>query len=192
MKDYVVVEQMNANDTSSPRLIITDIDGTVANIETRLETALAITDGERNETFWRALFRTEYVPTDRPIHRARQVLTGFHQRGIVLSYLSNRPNTMLAVTQRWLKQHDFPPGKIYLRPQGASGSKFKSQTVASLARAHEVICGIGDFDSDVEAYESAGVVGLLVERNSEEDWSRIEQLIFELLPASAPAFSKST
>lgn len=104
-----------------------------------------------------------------------------------LLYLTGRPRWMSSRTRRWLRTKGFPPAPLFMRDLKRSralrSGADKTRLLGQLRRHFpNILVGVGDEDSDVEAYTSNGMVAILIEEEEDEAWnvqrwSQIEELL---------------
>lgn len=160
-----------------PKACIIDIDGTIANEQERR----AIATNPDGSTNWRKYFNPELVKQDKPILKSREVLRWIKQKGIKIFYVSSRETTILEATKWWLRQHNFPEGKVYHRKPFSRGLEYKIDTVRTIQKRYHVIFGVGDRDGDITAYQTCGIAAIKVKASSETDWIRVKNEIAKLI-----------
>ncbi len=122
--------------------------------------------------------------------QSRQVLTelaGHYQ----VVYLTHRPECLGRRTRQWLSEHRMPPGPLIISRsrEFLSGSEtFKTKTIAQLTSKFPAKhAGVGDKPSDIQAYLSRGMLGvLLIDAGDDTPAGRAEILHeLSLLPEGA-------
>lgn len=93
-----------------PRIVISDLDGTLANIEHRLHWI------HRDEPDWDAFFLA--CPDDRPIENTITVLRLLHGAGYDIVLVSGRGDVARQETIQWLDRHGVPWDRLVLRRPG--------------------------------------------------------------------------
>lgn len=130
-----------------------DIDGTVADISKRIDFALQFgKDGSKE--YWDVLLQGANYHTDEPILACRQSLlnwvsshcpaSGMPRRVV---YVSGRRSGTESQTAAWLRQHGFPAGDIWHRPQGIRSYLWKKEALLLLNGSGVVLerkCGFGE------------------------------------------------
>ncbi|MCC6873916.1 MAG: phosphatidylinositol transfer protein [Sandaracinaceae bacterium] len=128
------------------RFVVTDVDGT----QTESETAE-----------WVSLL-TGSGPAAQPSGAA--LLEAFARRGYHLLYLTARPDWLDPRTHQWLADNGYPPGIVHTTltftgALNAAAQTFKEEELALLAASFPggLYVAIGNTDSDIGAYATAGV-----------------------------------
>jgi hypothetical protein len=123
--------------------IVVDIDGTIADIEDRLEVAMKIAGvtkkdvesksvfGQQARVFYDTLFRADLMLTDKPIPKAVRVLNDLSKQFSIF-YVSSRPDDtdfdpnreIFNNTAKWIKDNGYPDGVLLLRGEGKPGGKW--------------------------------------------------------------------
>eukprot|EP00397_Hematodinium_sp_SG-2012_P054008 GEMP01064836.1.p1 GENE.GEMP01064836.1~~GEMP01064836.1.p1 ORF type:complete len:320 (+),score=83.03 GEMP01064836.1:84-1043(+) len=141
-----------------PRNILRcDIDGTIANISTRLKMAEQQFPTKCYKYF-NVLLDGKNYHMDRPVIAAREFLKDWvkgNQRIVV--YLSGRRAGTETQTKEWLQKYEFPDGEIIHRAKGIISGKFKADELIKLQRRYKVAAHIGDRDDDEWASKRANV-----------------------------------
>jgi len=148
--------------------IIVDVDGTIA--DTSMRSALALyRQIIKGEHFWDALFDPEKISMDTPIPGSKECLKELAKRGRLI-YLTGRRSTTRKETEAWLKEHEYPEGLLIMREKGMKTEEFKPIEIEKLKEHYNIVCGVGDSQSDIEAYEETGIPEkVLVGTNKEWD-----------------------
>ncbi len=128
---------------------VIDIDGVVADVRHRLR---HVTERPKN---WGAFFAgagddpllAEGAQTVRRLSEVYQIV-----------YLSGRPEGLRAVTERWFRQHELPPGELVLRPPGdyRPARFFKVERLQQLAETRTVVVLVDDDPRVLDAAREAG------------------------------------
>lgn len=117
------------------RILICDIDGTIADCQWRrhfADRARASKNREEREQNW-ASFHENCV-SDKPFEGERDLLRGWEMadpRNAII-YLTGRPDTYRAQTTMWLTQHGFPSGLLLLMRPALSRSSSPDFKVGQL------------------------------------------------------------
>lgn len=93
-----------------PQLVISDLDGTLADIEHRLHWI------HRPEPDWTAFFLA--CPDDLPIRNTITVLRTLHDAGYEIVLASGRGEVAREATIAWLDRHGVPWNRLILRSPG--------------------------------------------------------------------------
>jgi phosphatidate phosphatase PAH1 len=83
-------------------------------------------------------------------------------RGYQLVYVTSRGNQYTTLTRQWLAEQGFPPGPIRLSPSfvtlpGNDTVDFKTSAMQGFMTGFQLAAGIGNRESDIEAYTNVGV-----------------------------------
>jgi uncharacterized membrane protein YkoI len=128
----------------------------------------------------------------RPHEHARDVL-GRLNRHFDVTYLTARPQWLTGHTRKWLRDKGFPPGIVLTTARMLDvywPGAFKKRTIAALRRiSPNILIGIGDRHTDVEAYVANGMLALVVNPRPSvtyheravvlKDWGAIEAFFEE-------------
>jgi phosphoglycolate phosphatase-like HAD superfamily hydrolase len=100
-----------------------------------------------------------------PIPGARECLEELAKDATIF-YVSGRQEFDRDMTERQLKEGNFPRGTLYLRHLPTILDS-KVDVIKKIQRkGYEVVCGIGDSATDIEAYEKTGIKAIEVSSNS--------------------------
>jgi LNS2 (Lipin/Ned1/Smp2) len=126
------------------RVIVSDVDGTLTASENAFPEAV--------------VFDTR-VDAQPGAAAAFQAATA---AGYQLVYVTARGDRFTGATRHWLADHGFPRGPLRLASgllvwPGAATVAFKSHVLQALARHLVIVAGVGNRESDIEAYTAAGV-----------------------------------
>jgi len=93
-----------------------------------------------------------------------------------LLYLTARVRWTSPQTRRWLRTKGFPAAPLFVRDLKRSralrSGTYKTQLLRQLRRRFpNILVGVGDEDSDVEAYTNNGMVAILIEEKEDESWN---------------------
>uniref|UniRef100_A0A0G4I194 LNS2/PITP domain-containing protein n=1 Tax=Chromera velia CCMP2878 TaxID=1169474 RepID=A0A0G4I194_9ALVE len=118
------------------RLLVTDIDGTICNIEQRLSLRPGY-NGVRSPEDWDVVLSSDYYHLDSPVLEALdflQAATGRNGSVAQIVYLSGRRAGTETGTMGWLRHHGFPPGPIIHREKGIRTLGFKTSALRWVVR----------------------------------------------------------
>lgn len=96
--------------TDSKRVVLVDVDGTLADVRHRLR---HIQGGGRKN--WKAFFAT--MDRDTPIQETIDWVRDLAREHTIV-ILTGRPEDYRAVTERWLRRHEVPFERLVMRPRG--------------------------------------------------------------------------
>ncbi|MGQ9478189.1 MAG: HAD family hydrolase [Candidatus Bipolaricaulia bacterium] len=172
--------------------LVTDIDNTILRTERRLRKVLeelgweglfsqiqarydgvkALLKPEEQELFYRLFLSERYLWLDEPLPGAAEALQALREAGYRIVYLTGRHDapgdSMRAGTEAWLEEHGFPhPGDgstlLWMKPKrGLDDRDFKGEALKEILKLGPVRAGIGDRESDIEAYLNYGIPAILV------------------------------
>jgi FMN phosphatase YigB (HAD superfamily) len=140
------------HDDNTPRTIICDLDGTLANIEHRLH---HIRGGDRRD--WEAFFRAS--PDDLPIRNTIHLVQRLHEVGFRVLIVSGRSDLVRAETETWLEEHGVPYDALVMRRDGdrRSDTVVKAEMVDELGIGPEdVLMVLDDRTKVVEMWRELG------------------------------------
>ncbi len=124
-----------------------------------------------SQTDYRRLIVKERVEVSPPIPGARETLNELAREYNIL-YLTGRPRFLIEKTRGWLDHYGFPPGPVIAAPgvrDAMRQLKFKQRTLARLReRWPDLLIGIGNRTSDIEAYASNHMLPVIVYSGGEE------------------------
>lgn len=87
-------------------------------------------------------------------------------------YVTARPRFLLEKTRMWLEDEEFPPGPVIASPglrEAIQRTEYKLEVLAQLRKLWPtLLIGIGNSESDAEAYEKSGLLTLLVNQKRTE------------------------
>lgn len=152
-------------------IAIFDLDGTIADIDDRMEIAGEIPDRNDREKFqvWLdTLQKPEHIEKDVPVHEML-VLTNLLSNDHHVVYLTGRHDGLRAVTRDWLNVHGFPTGPLHMRLQGdfRPPGIFKGEVIENLVKIYgEGGIAVDDDHADdtSEIYRKHGFIHLKVLR----------------------------
>lgn len=152
------------------KFIVTDIDGTISAT---------------------AEYLIPFISVDKikPMEGAVKALTDL-SRDYGIIYLTARDDALLNKTKHWLEVKGFPPGPVICRDIGLdsfSAEGFKQKKIEELKKTFGSIeYGVGDTQSDVNAYNAAGLKAIYISRKKKVEgalnvtgWDEILRAIVE-------------
>ncbi len=161
-----------------------DIDGTLADIDTRIAHAASL-HKEGSPQYWAVLLDGQHYPMDTPILEAREFVKRWLEGGAgdintgespprrrLVVYVSGRRTGTESQTRAWLDKYGFPGGEIKHRPKGFRSLEWKAVEIRKLCQKYGQVTHIGDREDDVEAAKQAGARPIKVEANK---WLTREQ-----------------
>jgi phosphoglycolate phosphatase-like HAD superfamily hydrolase len=169
--------------TVKPKACVIDMDGTIADETARRAKAEAEHPKEKDKNaYYRAYFTPEWIVMDKPIEKSREVLDWLSAQGIDIYYVSSRSQGCLKASIKWIEENKFPKGKwVYHRKAFQRTVDFKTGAVKEIQEKADVLFGVGDRDSDIEAYKKCGIKAIKVKANSNKDWERVKTEIEKIL-----------
>ena len=136
--------------------VVLDLDGVLADTRHRMQ---HLSHGHRD---WDAFFA---AAVDDPVHpEGLAVATESAGRGLVIVYLSGRPERTRADTLAWLDRHHVPPGEVVLRREGdrRPAAVMKVGALRRLAGRYRLLVLVDDDPAVVRAVRRADVVAEVV------------------------------
>jgi hypothetical protein len=127
------------------KFVLADIDGTLTLSDDEL--SMQITDGS-------------YDPVENT--GASALMNTWADKGYITVYLTARPHAFRAETRAWLSAHDFPAGPVITANSLVFGDSARTYKATWFGRVladfgWELAAAYGNADSDIAAYEDAGV-----------------------------------
>jgi hypothetical protein len=167
-RSVVVIDGLEDNERlmSSGRrprpIVVVDLDGTVYDVSTRLESAKK-TAKYGTVKFWDTFMDAGKVETDRPIPGVKNVLRSLEKDASII-YLSGRRESLLGATQSILRRDGMPRGEaLILKPKGLNTERWKASVLLRLTKDFDnIVAGVGDRESDMKAYRRAGIPAVKV------------------------------
>ncbi len=116
----------------------------------------------------------------REVDGAKEVLAEISEKYYIV-YLTHRDKRFTAVTKSWLSDHDFPLGPVFFWSIGEdpfTSKKYKINTLEKIREKSQLdfMIGIGDKQSDIEAYKKAKIPKYFLIKDS-DDWKKIGEEI---------------
>lgn len=130
--------------TGRPRLVVSDLDGTLADIDHRLHWI------HRDDPDWTAFFLA--CGDDRPIRNTITVLRTLHASGYEVVIASGRGEVARQETIAWLARHEVPYDRLILRRVG--DDRHDDEVKTEMVRVH----GLDPADTLVVLEDRASVV----------------------------------
>ena len=101
------------------KTIIFDLDGTLANIETRVK----MSKKSNGKMDWDVFFDPNNIETDKPNHPVISMAQLYYDAGYKIMIFSGRNDRSFDATVDWLKKHNVPFHNLVMRPD-----KFKDKS----------------------------------------------------------------
>lgn len=135
-------------DTDLPYAVL-DIDATLSDARHRLHHL------DKRPKNWDAFFAAS--KHDAPLDEGLAIATSLAKAHEII-YLTGRPERLRKDTEAWLKQHGFPPGKIYMRRDNdrRPSATMKLGRLQRLAAERKVAILVDDDAAVVKAAQQAG------------------------------------
>lgn len=170
---------------SSLKTVIVDIDGTLADVRHRLHHIEV--PGKKN---WKAFF--EAADRDRPIRRILdKVREMANDHTIVI--VTGRPEKYRFSTEKWLKKHNVPYKKLYMRRNGDHRPDYEAKSaVLDEIPATDIVLAIDDRPPVCEMWERNGIKCMLVRSDVETQQVNVEYQKAPARKALAPNARKPT
>ncbi len=127
------------------RFVVTDVDGT-----------MTLSD----EELFKQIDDGNYDPKEN--QSASALMNRWSKKGYPVVYLTARPHVFRAETRHWLNEHGFPAGPIISANSlvfDQSARDYKSAWVKRMQSDYgwQIVAAYGNAESDVQAYEDAGI-----------------------------------
>jgi hypothetical protein len=124
------------------RVVVTDIDGT-----------LTLSDSE----LVKQLSSDSYVPLLMPA--ADQLVQAWAAKGYPVVYLTARPHLYRAETRAWFEARSLPDGPLVTENGGETPDGYKTLWLQRMIQGFgwQVVAAYGNADTDITAYENAGI-----------------------------------
>jgi predicted secreted acid phosphatase len=176
-------KQAAAGPAVKAKACVIDLDGTIANETARREKAEKECPKEKDKKrYYNSYFSPELIAKDTPIEKSRGVLKWVSDRGVDIYYVSSRNQSCLDASTKWIEDNGFPRGKrVYHQKSPEKSVPYKTGVIKKIQRTADVLFGVGDSDTDVEAYENCGIKAIRVEVNSDKDWERVKTEIEKIV-----------
>jgi hypothetical protein len=150
-----------------PRYAIVDIDGTIADVRHRLHHIKG--PGRKN---WKRFF--EEMDRDQPIASMVDYVRELAADHTIL-IVTGRPETYRPQTERWLRDHDVPYEKLYMRRNGDHRPDYEAKTaVLQEIPAGQIAIAIDDRPPVCAMWEAHGIRCMKV--NSDQESQEINEL----------------
>ncbi len=169
-------------------LIVTNIDGVLADSERRWRTAFREVYGkarkidmakamrglspllteEQEMQFLSVFMSDKFMHLDRPIPHASRVLRKAVKKGYSVVYLTKRVDSMRAATLQWLGKHKFPldgPNVHLFMKEGvnSSDSEFLKSRISEIMEMGDVAFGVANSLDSVVVYSECGIKPVILE-----------------------------
>jgi len=143
--------------TADRTIIVVDIDDTICDTDTE-----------------EVIFQKRDLESS-PIYRSQPTLARL-AKYFPIAYLTARPEFLFTKTVRWLDDHQFPPGPVFVAPslgRMIRQTKYKTDALRQLrADWPNIRIGIGDSLVDARAYGDNQMLTLIVAEKPDEDLGR--------------------
>lgn len=175
-----------------PRACVIDIDGTIADESARRAKAEKESPKEKDKKgFYNIYFSPELIAADKPIEKARETLAWVSGQGVDIYYVSSRPQKCLKASMKWIEDNRFPKAAWVYHRKGFSGSvEYKAEVIEKIKERADVLFGVGDRDTDLEAYKNSGITPIMVEAGSDKAWEKARTEIEKIVAAGSTAKEK--
>ena len=143
------------------KIVIFDLDGTLALIDKRREKA-GFQNGKRGGN-WRTFFAPENIPLDEPNQPVIDTFESLRLSGYVMVIFSGRDSISKQATKVWLKQHNVLYDYIQMRPEGdhTPDDILKKRWLDELdifgLTKKDVLCVYDDRDKVVKMWRNNGI-----------------------------------
>lgn len=139
-------------------IVICDIDGTIADCSHRLH---LIKDKPKN---WNKFH--ELCIQDKVVENIQEIVWCLNKFHIVI-YITGRPESSRELTEKWLANHSFPEGDLYMRKDGDYRQDWitKAEHLDKvLIDDVKILCALEDRDQVCDMWREKGVTCLQVKK----------------------------
>ena len=138
------------------KVVIFDLDGTLALIDKRRAKA-ALPNDKMN---WKTFFAPENIQLDEPNWPVIESFKALQKAGFIVGVFSGRDDISRKETEDWLTQHGIEPAFLKMRRNGSfvPDDKLKKLWLDDLTKlGHEVMCVFDDRDKVVKMWRDNGI-----------------------------------
>lgn len=141
----------------SPRVLVVDIDGVVADVRHRLHHL------EGRSRDWAAFFAG--MAQDPVLAQGRALVADARAQGVAVVYLTGRPERWRSVTSTWLVAQGLEGADLVMRPDAdrRPARVFKVEALTRLAASAEIVALVDDDPEVLAAADKAGVATRLAD-----------------------------
>ena len=139
--------------------VIFDLDGTLANIENRLEKSTI--NGKLN---YGKLHESSLIALDEPMTEVIDFLKSFKRFGCKIMILSARFESTIKVTKEWFDKYNIPYDILKLKSMNETymhsakwKSKYLMELLTEISSPENVILAVDDFEPNQKMFESYGI-----------------------------------
>lgn len=146
---------MIMEDSNKPKIVIFDLDGTLANIDHRRHFVEGKGSRATDEE-WRCFFAA--CVDDVPNLPVIETLRALRAQGYRIVILSGRSDEVSIETKAWLKENDVPYDELHMRPEGnyVPDQKWKAKFLKKFDRS-QILCVFDDRDKVVKMWRDNGI-----------------------------------
>jgi beta-phosphoglucomutase-like phosphatase (HAD superfamily) len=137
------------------KAVIWDLDGTLSDDRARAH-YVEVEQGRKRD--WHSYF--DAIDEDPPIAASMEILQALRAYGTCVLFLTGRPESTRAKTERWLEANGLSEYDLLLmRPEGEfrPAGEFKVDEVAKLRESYEIVCAFEDRIDVADSLRRAGV-----------------------------------
>ena len=145
-------------ETQKEKAAVFDIDGTLLNIQKRLEISERESNGNK-KLFWQIFLSEKYLDLDTPNERVIKFLQEKWQEDIKVIIVTGRTRNMERYTYYQLSTFNIPWNEAYFRSKGdfRKDYEYKSEIMKKLMQKYEILFIIDDSEEVRKAIEQMGI-----------------------------------
>jgi phosphoglycolate phosphatase-like HAD superfamily hydrolase len=139
-----------------PKIVIFDLDGTLALIDKRRTLA----DKGNGKVNWQVFFSPENIQLDEPNLPVIESFKAMQKAGFIVGIFSGRDDISKEETKHWLNQHGIEPAFFNMRKHNSftPDDVLKKQWLDELIlQGHEILCVFDDRDKVVKMWRENGI-----------------------------------
>lgn len=140
------------------KIVVCDIDGTIANDEKRKNDARG-SDGQIN---WDKYFEAINVLHDKPNESLRNRLNEYRTtKGLPIVFLTGRPNYLYSATMRWFFLNEIPVDLLIMRDVSDTSyldiEDFKTRKLNDILQLYDIEIAFDDLDEGIKACQNNNI-----------------------------------
>lgn len=143
------------------RAVIVDLDGTLCNDSSRKH----LVEGKHRDydAYHAALM------SDEPNPKLLSKLDAFTDEGVLIFYITGRPEKYRSLTLDWFMLHDVPPGMLFMKPDNnvmQKAADFKREVIERELKSLDIGFAFDDNDRVLEMLKGLGIETVKVDANA--------------------------
>ena len=140
------------------KIVVCDIDGTIANDKRRKEEARGV-DGQ---IIWENYFEDMKVLHDEPNEELKKRLIEYRTlKGLPIIFLTGRPNKLYSATMRWMFLHQIPVDLLIMRDISDTSylniEDFKTRKLHDILQLYDIEIAFDDLDEGIKACQNNNI-----------------------------------